>query len=74
MCCACVTDNSGFAEIHINCSVETAQSRNQKRYSAVLSDTINTMATRFEPPDPLNYWEAMVLTVDAEECCQYDIL
>ena len=58
-------DGLGFAEVFLECSTELALTRNGQRSTAVSADTIETMATKTESPEPDKFpWEQNNLKLD----------
>ncbi|KAK3595312.1 hypothetical protein CHS0354_004465 [Potamilus streckersoni] len=60
--------NSAFCQIYLSCDMDVACVRNKQREVKVPDSVIITMATKIEPPDPLNNrWEKFSITVKAEQ-------
>ncbi|XP_064629904.1 L-seryl-tRNA(Sec) kinase-like [Lineus longissimus] len=57
----------GFAQLCLQCSIETTLRRNIQRTMRVPDDVIINMASRFEPPDPTsNSWESNSMLWDSD--------
>lgn len=61
-------DGAGFAEVFLQCPFEIAEKRNSLRSHPVASNTMRTMFSKMEPPEPDKFpWEQYSLTIKAEE-------
>ena len=61
-------DSAGFAEVFLECPLEIAMQRNSSRSHPVSSQTMMTMSSKMEPPDPEKFpWEQHYLTLKTEE-------
>lgn len=62
------TDSVGFAEVFLDCHLETAVERNSLRSRPISLYTMQTMCAKMEPPDPEKFpWEKFHLTLKAED-------
>lgn len=61
-------DSAGLAEVFLECPLEIAMQRNSSRSHPVSSQTMMTMSSKMEPPDPEKFpWEQHYLTLKTEE-------
>ena len=61
-------DSAGFAQVFLECPLEIAMQRNSSRSHPVSSQTMMTMSSKMEPPDPEKFpWEQHYLTLKTEE-------
>ncbi|WAR20710.1 PSTK-like protein, partial [Mya arenaria] len=62
----CVHDTLSYCQVYVKVAMETSLHRNSIREVKVRDDTIVSMATRFEIPDPaVNTWEVNSVTVES---------
>lgn len=60
-----ISDSCGFAELHLDCQLEVALSRNSKRRLPIPGDTVTSMAGGIEFPAPdKHHWEKHSTTLD----------
>ncbi|EDO37109.1 predicted protein [Nematostella vectensis] len=58
----------GYAQLFIDCSIDSALQRNVSRSNPVTMETIKTMTKRLEHPNPEKYfWEQNTLTIKGTE-------
>ena len=61
------TDGLGFAEVFLECRLETALKRNNLRSHPVALHTMQAIFAKMEPPDSLKFpWEKYHLTLKEE--------
>ncbi len=62
------SDTIGFCEVLITCDLKTALLWNEQRSRSIPTNTVITMATTLEPPDPAkHHWEEMNIVLKSDD-------